>query len=228
MAKPFLAALDRFDAGAIRSELTYAFWDAIERARRRGRLGTDPAEVGAILRRISAAVYDMPGPSHNGCVGVNCPVTADAAHSRHVMSDLAFWTDTNREDAHVPVVDGLSPAEIIHLEGHAVATQDSSLLDAFQWGDLRPGDPASFGAVMVRIPLPPIKHNPNPVAKFVIAVSGAPRTVDHAIASGLGAVLEGSLIADDHIPLASPPEGPFVIGADPEAVAAHVAARTGR
>jgi hypothetical protein len=166
-------------------------------------------------RKLSISVFNEPDDLPESCHG-NCPVDATGSHAVAVMSPLLAGGYFGPESG-VPVVDGLTTRTIVSMKGHAALVAYRSLLDLYQFDEIRNGDPESIGAIMVTVPL-----KDGGEFNFVVAVSGADKRLDHFIAETVASRIVLQLLLDDLIPLRRLEEGaPFVKGVSRAEADAH-------
>lgn len=206
-----LAALA--DPDELRRYLDGTLTDAIRDALSHGWMTADQEQ------RMAAGVFDGLPAGYRHCSGMACPVTPDCRHAVIAMNGLAFWMKSISAASDKPVADGLAPSQIILVKAHAVVVNDGTMFNSFQWGTQRAGMPSSFGGVLVSVPVPSGEGAPHPVRRFVIAVSGADKRVDHFIAQRLEAALVAYLMMKGFIELAEHVGQTFIIGLSPAAVA---------
>jgi hypothetical protein len=152
---------------------------------------------------------------------VPCPADATGSHSVQAMSGTLvaeFVGDTATQ----PAVDGLAPAVIRHVKAHSVAWWVESNWSTHQRGTAHVGDTRSYGGVLFEIRTG--RGDERRILRFIVAFSGADPWKDQQLAYLVGHAIWAELVDDGYLVPDLPFSTTFILGANPDDVAALVAA----
>lgn len=198
-------------------DLTDGYVDEVVEAVLRGAATTHRGRVdGADLAALVMA-WDE-GWSLNGCEPGVCPADLTGEHAYQAVRGLVVsHVDGGR--AKRLVVDGLSPYGIVAIKAHTVAVRQRGLWDLLAHKfDMADGDSKSFGAIILHI-----RPKSGRALSLIVAVSGAKPGYDEAVAVTIAYALKARLLDEGFIESVVLENVTFVIGADPDEVAAFAA-----